>query len=938
MGNGIRQQVLLLAFLPIVIISAILGSYIITNEVHSLKLHQQEQALALLNNLTIESEFWIAMEDSNALANIANDGINQEIIGIAFYSKNRIELAKVGTLSSVQASLTNEPQTIPHKHSTTLTIPIKPSKMSAEIYRYVSNAARIALNNPDITGWLAIEVSDVLIKAKIFKVLCYSAIIVFIGLIITIVFALRISARLTKPILAISNAVRKIEQGNLSIRVNNNATGELATLESGINTMATALQKAHQELQNNIEQATSDLRHTLETIEIQNIELEISRKEAEAASKIKSEFLANMSHELRTPLNGIIGFINLLLKTQLNARQYDYLLTIQKSSNNLLSIINDVLDFSKIEAGKLSLDIEPMDIRECIEDALTLLAPSAHEKSIEIIPFFYSDVPNLILGDPLRVKQVITNLVSNSIKFTEHGSVIVRLMLEKELPNNKIILRISVEDTGRGLTEEQQKELFHSFNQIDPKITKKFGGTGLGLVICKNLIEQMNGQIDIESTPMKGSNFWFTIEAEKITTTNQNTFIDNRLLGFRVLLLERHPITNLSLKHTLENWGIIVKQATNLENITSFMQQAHSAQTPFHLILVGINQLEPEKLFLEELIQLIQKYFLCPIGLLINNTEQLLYNKKMINGISLCLAKPVCRAKLYEAICNLLIDDTLHSPQGELIYPAKIQLLAVDDNVANLKLITALLESLGIGVTIATNGPDALNLINNQQFSLILMDINMPGMDGIETSRAIRQSNSLNCNTPIVAISAHIDPNSSSEMQNLINDYLRKPINEHQLKATIYKWTHQGFLGKNNTKEHHSTNDKEVIMSTNEHTQLCSLDWELGIKLAADNIELAKDLFAMLIKDLPNEQSLINEAYQNNKYDELKNYVHKLHGGCCYVGVPKLKHLAKSLELAIINNETDKISTLISELNHEIALILKIKVNELSLNITAAQS
>jgi len=709
-------------------------------------------------------------------------------------------------------------------------------------------------------------------------------------------------------------------------RIANRKINKLTNLTGG-------LKSAHEMLQQNIALATSDLRQSLETIEIQNIELEISKKEAENASNVKSEFLASMSHELRTPLNGIIGFVNLLFKTSINANQHDYLLTIQKSATTLLSIINDILDFSKMEAGKLQLDLEPTDIRECLEDALTLLAPSAHEKLIELIPYFSSDVPELVLADQLRIKQVLTNLVNNSIKFTEMGCVIVRVMVDQELPNNKVILCISVEDTGKGLTLAQQKELFNAFDQLDPKITKKFGGTGLGLVICKRLIEQMQGEIHLESTPNKGTTFWFTMTTEKINNPNYASLKSPELQDKKILLFEQHPVTNLALIHTLKNFGIHVENASTFEDIILQLEQAYALNSPFHLVLLGMNQLDKEDKMLTTVINEAQNNYQCSTGILINTTEHILHNKTLLSGVKLCLAKPICRAKLQSALSNFFLNySSANNPDFK---EKKLHILTVDDNSANTKLLSTLLKNIGVTVTTAANGEEALQYINNQTFNLIFMDINMPGLDGLETAKAIRQANTPNKHTPIIALSAQIVLNrKTTAMQEYINSYLNKPINENELKATIYKWTHENPMkNKANNPQQPTTANSAITnsLSNQENQELQSIDWQLAKKLAADNMELAKDLFFMLLNDLPETKKHINAAFAANNLQELRNHVHKLHGGCCYVGVPKLKHLAKSLEIAIINLDTEQIKSLLLELNDEITVVLSTDVNEIKL-------
>ncbi|WP_139803344.1 histidine kinase dimerization/phospho-acceptor domain-containing protein, partial [Ectopseudomonas oleovorans] len=284
------------------------------------------------------------------------------------------------------------------------------------------------------------------------------------------------------PLHEIKAGVAQLKDGHLQTRLPPLGSHEMDELAAGINRMAEALQNAQEELQHSIELATEDVRQNLETIEIQNIELDFARKEALEASRIKSEFLANMSHEIRTPLNGILGFTNLLQKSELSPRQRDYLATIENSADNLLGIINEVLDFSKIEAGKLVLESIPFNLRDLLQDTLTILAPAAHEKRLELVSLVYRDTPLALRGDPLRLKQVLTNLVSNAIKFTHEGTIVMRAMVEDERADSAQ-LRISVMDTGIGLSAEDLRALFQAFSQADNSLSRQAGGTGLGLVI-----------------------------------------------------------------------------------------------------------------------------------------------------------------------------------------------------------------------------------------------------------------------------------------------------------------------------------------------------------------------------------------------------------------------------------------------------------------------
>lgn len=597
------------------------------------------------------------------------------------------------------------------------------------------------------------------ITVSILLMLSKAISIFLLGIGISALLAYRMGRNLTQPILEMEKVVNKIREGDLNTRTSLSAYPELKILGSGINAMAETLENAHNELQHKINQATLSLRRTLETIEVQNIELDLSRKAAEHANKIKSEFLADMSHEIRTPLNSVLGFINLLRKTELNQTQYDYIRTIQKSANNLMSILNDILDFSKIEAGKLRIGRSIMDIRECIDETLNLLLPHAQEKNITLIPLLYSDVPRHVLSDPLRIKQIITNLVSNAIKFTERGSVIIRVMLESESFSHTT-LRIHVTDTGIGLSAEEQKVLFQAFNQTHMGATHKLGGTGLGLVICKKLVEQMGGTIGVESELESGSTFWFTFQVEPVLET-------------QLLPLPAEPVP------------------------------------------------VPEK-----------------------------------------------------------------QPRLALTSSSPVTVLVVDDNADNLKLIQILLSDMGIQVSTRNDGKTAIAAVRQQVFDLILMDIRMPNMDGIETTRIIRniEAEYHRKPTPIIALTA----NSSNRekpilFENGINDYLEKPIGEIELKNILHKWVGPKI-------------DADTI------------DWTLGKKLAGDRIELAKEFFEKLIEILPLEQQQINEAYRNRNWQALSDHAHKLHGVCAYCGVPKLKACVQKLEKAVSSGLLDVIS------------------------------
>ncbi|EAR21479.1 hybrid sensor histidine kinase/response regulator [Nitrococcus mobilis] len=376
--------------------------------------------------------------------------------------------------------------------------------------------------------------------------------------------ALLTAGTILRPMRRLTQQIRKFERDSLQSWAPIGCQGQLGQLETAVETMVTALRQRQHRFEERIHCTTSELRQTLRALEVQNAELDVARRRALEASKIKSQFLAKVSHEIRTPINGIVGFAELLQHSPLDAEQRDHVDTIKVSCANLLAIINDILDFSKIEAGKLEIDNMVFDVRDSVEEVITLLAPTAYSKGLELVQLIYADVPPKLNGDPVRIRQILTNLLHNAIKFTEQGRIVVRVILEEESAVDAT-LRITINDTGIGLGENDHSKLFRAFGQAGGSPGSHCSGTGLGLIISKQLVEQMGGSIGFESEPQKGSTFWFALSLQKQPSIAPTTAIGRAspLAGRFFLLLDDEPLSQQATQNLLAHWGANVTPVAN---------------------------------------------------------------------------------------------------------------------------------------------------------------------------------------------------------------------------------------------------------------------------------------------------------------------------------------------------------------------------------------
>ncbi|MFS1863479.1 two-component sensor histidine kinase BarA [Vibrio lentus] len=894
---GLRARVITLTLAPTLIIGLLLSAFFSFNRYQDLEGQVVNTGTSIIEPLAIASASGMQLESRESvrqLISYAHRKNSNLVRSIAVFD-DRHELFVTSNFHPDFESLTYpKDKPIPHLSSSNLldnTLILR-TPIIAE-GQYINSANGQSQANQAI-GYIAIELDLSSLRLQQYQEVFSAFLVLILGLGLSGVFAFRLMHDVTQPITHMKNMVDRIRRGHLDVRIEGKMHGELDSLKNGINAMAVSLSEYHVEMQHSIDQATSDLRETLEQLEIQNVELDIAKKRAQEAARVKSEFLANMSHELRTPLNGVIGFTRQMLKTHLSTSQTDYLQTIERSANNLLSIINDILDFSKLEAGKLALENIPFEFQASLEEVVNLQATNAHEKGLELTLKIDPKVPPGVVGDPLRIQQILTNLVGNSIKFTERGNIDISVELRSQTEDN-IELQFMVRDTGIGISERQQAQLFQAFSQADASISRRYGGTGLGLVITQKLVSQMGGEISLTSRLHQGSTFWFTL---RLSTTDMpmTELIETQCLQDKQLLLIEPNMQAASItQQILTQEGLVV----------TYRSVMPDESTSYDYVLLNLAANQEYQLDTVSGWAIGAKKIAQNVIIGTPSTELALGEQLMKEVDVQCITKPLSRKKLLQTLISNQAP-TLIAPAIETHSEEKLPLtvLAVDDNPANLKLITALLKERVETVISCTNGQQAIDKATSTPFDIIFMDIQMPQMDGVTACKHIKKLAN-NANTPIIAVTAHA---MMGERDRLLaagmDDYLTKPIEEHVLQQVLLHWSPASEVEHINKidPEHPAVaveidNSQPQETEANVHKNII-IDWQAAMKQAANKEDLARDMLRMLVDFIPEVYEAADKAIEDNDFpvEELIHIIHKMHGSSSYSGVPRLKSVCATIE------------------------------------------
>jgi signal transduction histidine kinase/CheY-like chemotaxis protein/HPt (histidine-containing phosphotransfer) domain-containing protein len=733
-----------------------------------------------------------------------------------------------------------------------------------------------------------------------------------------------LSRKLTSPVRQLTDTAMAVASGDLTAKVLVNTHDEIGLLGRTFNAMTQELQMSYATLERRVEERTLELDEKARQLEKQRQTAVTLAEELKKADQAKNEFLANMSHEIRTPMNAVMGLTELVLGSQLDDIQRDYLTTVMDSAESLLAVINDILDFSKIEAGMLKFEEVEFQLYDTVGDTVRTQALRAQRKGLELVCFIDPAIPFSLKGDPGRLRQVLMNLIGNAIKFTQAGEVVVRVE-KKADADGQLMLNFSVSDTGIGIAQDKLVSIFEPFEQADTSTTREFGGTGLGLAICHKLVSLMGGQIDVDSEPGRGSTFRFTVTFAVSDTQSRPATIPEELKGMRVLVIDDNGTNRTILEQVLLAKEMVPVTAPSAFDGITLLQEAVRDGRPYRLLIFDVHMPKLDGFGFVEMIRADASLSALDIILLTSAGQQGDQQRCEDLRIDAQLTKPVKQSELYNIVLRVLGFDTpddgwlsIHEPvNGEL--PA-LRILLVEDSLANQKVALAMLAGAGHTTVVANNGQEALDILATLDFDVILMDVQMPVMDGLEATAAIRAGETgIHDHQPIVAMTAHAMSGDRDRcLAAGMDEYVSKPVYRKSLFKAIAAAIGFEATGTSNSRIVNSTGTLKADASPK------LVDWTGPLSQLSGDHAVLKDITESYIKEIHENLSRLPEAIAAGDAQELQRLAHTVKGAMRFFRSDAAQQCGQNLENKAATGDLSTAAELLERLVTEVKKVVPV--------------